>query len=133
MTDGEKHVLVCDDDVITLRLIREALRSMACCHVETTTDPEYAFELVLKKQYDLLIFDLVMPKIEGTTLYSLILKVYEVLFPPEHRIPPLILITGNAAEAHAQGVTRMPGVRDVIPKPFKLDRLVAAIERALPS
>lgn len=129
MTGEGKHILVCDDDVTTLRMVREILQSRLQAHLETTTDPQYAFELVLKKQYDLLIFDLVMPRIEGDLLYSLILKVYDSLLPAEHRIPPVILISGNAYEKRAQEFRKMPGVRALIAKPFTIQRLLQEVER----
>lgn len=127
--NGEgKHILVCDDDVTTLRVVREALDNRLRSHVETTADPEYAFELVLKKQYDLLIFDLTMPGIGGDLLYSLILKVYQNLLPSEHRIPPVILISGNVHEKRAQDFRLMPGVRALVPKPFTIQRLLQEVE-----
>jgi len=104
-------------------VVREALDTRLRSHVGTTADPEYAFELVLKKQYDRLIFDLTMPGIGGDLLYSLILKVYDILLPSEHRIPPVILISGNVHEKGAQDFRLMPGVRALVPKPFTIQRL----------
>ncbi len=128
MNGESKHILVCDDDVTTLKVVREILTSHLGARVDTVTDPEYAFEMVLKKQYDLFIFDLVMPNIDGNLLYSLILKVYENLLPPEHRIPPVILISGNAFEKRAQDFRRMPGVRALLAKPFTVQRMVTEVE-----
>ena len=51
-----KKILVVDDDVGILRIVREALTSFLRCEVDTSPNPEYAFELALKKTYDLLIF-----------------------------------------------------------------------------
>ncbi len=123
-----KHILVCDDDVSTLRVVRETLLTHLSARVDTATDPEYAFEMVLKKQYDLLIFDLIMPNIDGNLLYSLILKVYDNLLPAEHHLPPVILISGNAHEKRAQDFRRMPGVRALVAKPFTIHRLITEVE-----
>ena len=44
-----KKILVVDDDVGLLRVIREALTSFLRCEVDTSPNPEYGFELALKK------------------------------------------------------------------------------------
>ena len=54
-----------DDDVALLRVVREALVATLNCEVDTSPKPEYAFELALKKKYDLFIFDFQMPMIDG--------------------------------------------------------------------
>lgn len=132
--NGEgKHILVCDDDVTTLQVVRQTLLTHLSAHVDSVTDPEYAFEMVLKKQYDLLIFDLVMPNIDGNLLYSLILKVYDHLLPKEHQIPPVILISGNAYEKRAQDFRRMPGVRALVAKPFTVERLITEVKAVFAS
>jgi YesN/AraC family two-component response regulator len=45
--------------------------------VDTSFNPEYAFELALNKNYDLMIFGFSMPIINGMTLFLLLSKVYE--------------------------------------------------------
>src|SRR5476651_1561227 len=98
-----KTVLVVDDDVVILRLVRESLTALLQCEVDTTPNPEYAFELMLKKSYDLVIFDFSMPGIDGALLYALITKVYEHNPPPGRgKAPPLILMSGNASQKRAQ-------------------------------
>ena len=58
MGEGEpKRILMVDDDVALLRIVREALTTCLRCEVDTSPKPEYGFELALKKMYDLLIFD----------------------------------------------------------------------------
>ena len=130
--ERQKRVLVVDDDVVILRLVRESLTALVGFEPETTPSAEYAFELILKKQYDLLIFDFAMPVVDGATLYSLITKVY-ALSPPRKGapLPPLLLMTGNAAQRKAQELLRAPGVRGLIAKPFSLDRLVEKVSEVL--
>ncbi len=69
---NEKRILIVDDDVVLMRVTREALTSFLKCAVDTSPNPEYAFELLLKKDYDLLIFDFSMPMIDGAMLFSLV-------------------------------------------------------------
>ena len=61
-----KRVLIVDDDTAVLRIMREALQNLLHWEVDTSPRPEYGFELALKKNYDLMIFDFSMPLIDGT-------------------------------------------------------------------
>ena len=120
-----KTILVVDDEVVILRLVRESLTALLECEVDTTPNPEYAFELMLRKNYDLLIFDFSMPGIDGAILYSLITKVYEIN-PPQgqpNSPPPLILMSGHASQKRAQDLLREPGVRGLLAKPFSIEKL----------
>jgi CheY-like chemotaxis protein len=129
--NGEKRILMVDDDVVLMRVTREALSSFLKCTVDTSPKPEYAFELLLKRDYDLLIFDFSMPMIDGAMLFFLIGKVYENAQPPRI-VPPLILVTGRGDEARAQELLREPRVRGLISKPFAINRLVQKVKDCLP-
>ena len=128
-----RRILVVDDDVVILRLVRESLAALMPCEVETTPSPEYAFELILKKQFDRLIFDFSMPGIDGAVLYGLVSKLY-ILLPPhgdDAKLPPLILMSGHAAQKKAQELLREPGVRGLLAKPFSIERLVEKVSQLL--
>ena len=129
---AEKLILVVDDDVTILRLVRETLAAFFFCNVDTTPSPEYAFELALKKHYDLFLFDFQMPMIDGALLYNLVGKVYSVVEPPLV-LPPLILMSGHGEQTRARALLNEPGVRGLLPKPFTLERLAARIEAAVPA
>src|ERR1051326_9625899 len=96
-----KKILVVDDDVGLLRVIREALMSFLHCEVDSSPNPEYGFELALTKTYDLLIFDFSMPMIDGAMLFFLIGKVYNHAVPPRI-VPPLLLVTAKGDERRSE-------------------------------
>ncbi len=128
----ERNILIADDDVGVLGLLREALASLVeGCHVDATPSPEYAFELALKRRYDLFIFDLVMPQMDGALLYRMIRTVYENSDPPIPPLPPMLLLTGHGDHPRAQEVLREPGVRGMLAKPFTLDRVLVKVSRCL--
>src|SRR3954451_7699071 len=126
-----KRILMVDDEVALLRLVREALTASFQCEVDTSPKPEYGFELALKKQYDLMIFDFQMPMIDGAMLFFLIGKVCDYSKPPR-KTPPLLLISGKADEERAQELLREPGVRGLIAKPFAMNRLLDKVREVLP-
>jgi len=120
-----------DDDVALLRVVREALVATLNCEVDTSPKPEYAFELALKKKYDLFIFDFQMPMIDGAMLFFLIGKVYQNIQPIKE-VPPLILVSGKADEKRAQELLKEPGVSGLVAKPFAINRLLEKIKECLP-
>ncbi len=126
-----KRILMVDDDVSLLRIVREALTTVLVCEVDTSPDPTYGFELALKKSFDLFIYDFSMPMIDGAMLFFLIGKVYDHAQPPRP-IPPLILISGKGDEKRAQELLKEPGVRGLVPKPFSINRLADKVKQCLP-
>ena len=128
-----RSILVVDDDVDVLRFLRETLLAFAVCQVDTTPSPEYAFELALRKVYDLFLFDFSMPSIDGAVLYQLIRKVHDFgLLSPPRPLPPLLLMSGHGEQKRARELLAEPGVRGLLPKPFSIERLLAKLEAALP-
>jgi len=131
MAGESKRILMVDDDVALLRVVREALVATLECEVDTSPKPEYAFELALKKKYDLFIFDFQMPMIDGAMLFFLIGKVYQNI-QPIREVPPLILVSGKAEEKRAQELLKEPGVVGLVAKPFAINRLLDKIKAAVP-
>src|SRR3981081_46031 len=126
-----KRILMVDDEVTLLRIVREAITSCLRCEVDTSPKPEYAFELALKKTYDLFIFDFQMPIIDGGMLFFLIGKFYDNAEPPRD-LPPLLLVSGKADEERAQELLKEPGVAGLIAKPFAMNRLLEKIKECVP-
>ena len=124
--------MMVDDDVAFLRVVREALMASLQCEVDTSPKPEYAFELALKKKYDLLVFDFQMPMIDGSMLFFLIGKVYQNI-QPIRELPQLILVSGKAEEKRAQELLKEPGVAGLVAKPFAINRLLEKIKAAVPA
>jgi len=130
-TSGPKRILMVDDDATLLRIVREAFTSFLRCEVDTSPKPEYAFELALKKSYDLFIFDFQMPMIDGAMLFFLIGKVYNNA-EPVRDVPPLLLVSGKADEDRAQELLKEPGVAGLIAKPFAMNRLLEKAKQCVP-
>jgi DNA-binding response OmpR family regulator len=99
--------------------------------VDSSPKPEYGFELALKKDYDLMIFDFSMPLIDGTLLFLLISKVYENSSPPR-RVPPLLLVSGQGSDERAQELLKEARVFGFLPKPFTINRLLDKVKECFP-
>ena len=131
LATSPKRVLTVDDDVVILRLVRESLTTLLGCEVDTTPNPEYAFELILKKPFDLLVFDYSMPGIDGAVLYSLISKLFAIQPPEGRKLPALILMSGHGSQKGVQELLREPGVHALLAKPFSIERLVDKVGEVL--
>ena len=129
--DSLKRILVVDDEVAFLRVMREALTTCLRCEVDSSPHSEYGFELAVKKTYDLFIFDFPMPMIDGALLFFLIGKVYNNMEPPRI-VPPLLLVSGKADEERAQALLKEPGVAGLIAKPFAMNRLLEKVKKCVP-
>lgn len=129
--DSPKRILIVDDEVAFLRVMREALTACLRCEVDGSPHAEYGFELAIKKTYDLFIFDFAMPMIDGALLFFLIGKVYNNMEPPRI-VPPLLLVSGKADEERAQELLKEPGVAGLIAKPFAMNRLLEKIKECVP-
>ncbi len=126
-----KRVLIVDDDPAILRIIRETLQNFLHWEVDSSPKPEYAFELALKKNYDLMIFDFSMPMIDGTLLFLLISKAYENA-TPARRMPPLLLVSGQGQDDRAQELLKEARVAGFLPKPFTINRLLEKVRACVP-
>ena len=132
MSEAEpKKILIVDDEVVLLRMMREAFTASLRCEVDTSPRPEYAFELALRKDYDLFVFDFQMPMIDGAMLFFLIGKVYNNAKPPRN-VPPLLLVSGKGDEERARELLKEPGVAGLIAKPFRMNRLLETARRFVP-
>jgi CheY-like chemotaxis protein len=127
-----KLILAVDDDVRVLHLVREAVEALLPeCAVDTTSNPEYAFELIMRKPYDLLLLDFAMENVDGSSLYTMASKVFTIHQPGGRKMPPMLLMSGYASQRRAQEMLRLPGVRGLIAKPFSLERLVEQVSQAM--
>ena len=131
MSKARKRILIVDDEVALLRLMREALETCLRCEVDSSPQPEYGFELALKTNYDLFIFDFQMPMIDGAMLFFLIGKVYNLARPPRN-VPPLLLVSGRGDEERARELLKEPGVVGLLAKPFAMNRLLDKAKQFVP-
>jgi DNA-binding NtrC family response regulator len=108
-----REILVVDDDVDILEACSQVL-GKAGCQVTTTSDVEQGIELVQAREYDVLIADLKMPKMDGIELLKTVRQIDPDL--------PVVMITGYATVETAVESIKA-GAADYIPKPFEPDHL----------
>jgi two-component system alkaline phosphatase synthesis response regulator PhoP len=117
------RTLVVDDEVDILRLIEIKLRK-AGFEVMTARDGQEGLSKALAEKPDLMLVDVVMPKLDGFSLVS------EVRKSLGAAAPVIILLTSKGEEADVvKGLSS--GADDYIIKPFSSHELIARIQVTL--
>jgi len=119
---ANERVLVVDDSPENRNFIVNYVLKPDGYQPLTASDGKMGLQLALRESPDLILLDLQMPKMDGV-------QVLEALHDKGRDIP-VILMTFHGSEELAVQVFRM-GVKDYVIKPFEVDELLAAIERAL--
>jgi DNA-binding response OmpR family regulator len=117
----QPRILLAEDEGAIREFIIRGL-SYAGYEVTGVADGIEALEELARGPYDLLISDIVMPRLDGI---SLALKVSE-----SYPATSILMITGYAAEKQrAHNLEFL--IHDVLSKPFTLDEITQAVERSL--
>lgn len=115
---GKPHVLVVDDDPDKLSLLEVAL-TMAGYEVRTARDGEEGFALIASFQPDLVVSDVMMPRMNG---YDLARRIRE---NPQTKFIPIILQTAAGLRAADQRLGSEVGALGYITDPTDLDLLLS--------
>ena len=117
-----ERILVVDDELDMLMLLRMIIEDNTDYEVDTTNNPSEALKMVMENDYDLVISDLKMPGMDGLELFDEVKEMDPDL--------PLIIITAyGSLETSDEAIKK--GVADFITKPFRKDSILFTINRVL--
>jgi DNA-binding response OmpR family regulator len=117
------HVLVADDDAWILRMVATVLEKRGYS-VETAVDGEDALQRALARPPDLVITDVMMPKMDGWTL------VRHLRTHAELAMVPVIFLTALSSEDDRIRGFRL-GADDYVSKPFRFEELDLRVAKTL--
>lgn len=115
-------VLVADDRMDNVDFLRQYVLEPNGYRVKAATDGQEALRIALEEDVDLIISDLVMPNLNGLELIEELRRA--------GKETPAILMTFHGSEETAVNAFRL-GARDYIIKPFAVEEMIDAIDRAL--
>ena len=118
------HILIVDDNA-TNRVVAQALCEMFGCTSETAEDGVEALAAVQERQFDLVLMDIKMPRMDGVQATQAI----RALDGPVGSIP-IVALTDNADPEDAKKYLAT-GMAAVVEKPIKPERLRMAMNAAL--
>jgi DNA-binding response OmpR family regulator len=116
-------VLVADDDAWILRMVATVLEKRGYA-VITATDGEEALTKALANPPDLLISDVMMPKMDGWAL------VKALRARPEFATLPVIFLTALSSDEDRIRGFRL-GADDYVPKPFRFEELDLRVAKTM--
>ncbi len=119
---SEHSILVVEDEHTLRRLLEYRLGKLY--DVRTAANGEEALELIGDRAPDLIISDIMMPKMDGFALQNAVQSQMET------RAIPFIFLTAKADEqSRVKGMRT--GVDDYITKPFDIEQLLIRVKRLL--
>ena len=117
-----ERILVVDDELDMLMLLRMIIEDNSDYAVETTNNPSEGLKMLTEKDYDLVISDLKMPGMDGMELFD---ELQEI----KPGVPVIIITAYGSLETADEAMKK--GVSDFITKPFRKDSILFTINRVL--
>ena len=119
-----RRVLVVDDDYDLAQLLREVL-TFDNCEVEIATNGMEAMDILRAGEFDAVICDLMMPRLDGEALYNDVVREYPFL------ASRFVFVTGQASRkaGFSDFVSRTGN--HLIEKPFDLPAFRAAVQETV--
>lgn len=128
---NKKTVLIVDDEADCRTIVETVVSEVGDFRILTATDGEAAYALCLKETPDLAIMDVVMPGMDGFSLFR------ELRKREATKNVPIIMVTGisevTGVKFTAEGMGKFLGSKPVafLDKPVDLKALADAIRSAL--
>lgn len=119
-TLSKPTLLVVEDEEDTAELINHILRQRF--DIEIASDGEQGLNAWLERRHDLVLLDVMLPKLDGPSVLDGILK--------QQPNQPVVIMTAHGTTEQAEELL-VSGAADFIPKPFRPDPLRAVAEIAL--
>ncbi|MGQ0678778.1 MAG: response regulator transcription factor [Actinomycetota bacterium] len=120
---GNKKILITDDDPVIIELLQVNLE-MEGYDVVTAANGLEAVGAAAREQPDLIILDIMMPKMDGWTARA------QLLQQPGTAKIPVIFLSARAQQADLRKGYEA-GVAEYVTKPFEPVELLSIIERVL--
>lgn len=111
------NILIVDDDRELSQLLAQCLKKEGY-HIQLATDGETGIELAEQEMFQLIILDVMLPKLNGFDVLQRI---------RQSSVVPILMLTAKEHEADKVFGLRL-GADDYLTKPFSIQELIARIE-----
>jgi len=118
MNETSFKILLVEDDEALQFIVKDNLEQNGYV-VEAAGDGKAALDLFSKDSFDLIVLDVMLPKIDG-------FQVAEKIRAENHHVPIIFLTARSMTEDKIKGLTI--GGDDYIPKPFSMEELLLKIK-----
>ncbi|MFH1784088.1 MAG: response regulator [bacterium] len=119
-----KKILIADDSLVIVQMMKSALETQGY-EVVTAMDGEEALQKATSEHPDLIILDIMMPKMDG---YTVNLRLKEM---PDTKETPVIISSGKGQMRELFRMDEKSKIAGYLEKPFPLSLLVDTIKSTL--
>ncbi|KZP22943.1 CheY-like receiver domain-containing protein [Athelia psychrophila] len=116
-------ILCVDDNAINIKVLQQIMQRLGYSDVDVCFDGEEAVSMCRKRPYDLVLMDLQMPKLDGTSAMKI---VREEQTAPHG--PAIVALTASAMSGDKEEALHN-GFQDYISKPIILTSFIQCLER----
>ncbi len=113
-------ILVIDDELVNVELVKEMLDISGYSNITGVSDPEQGLELYRDQDFDLVLLDILMPKMDGFEVMTRMKQLGKA-------VPPPILVLTALSDLRIRLKALDQGARDFLSKPFEIDEAVCRI------
>lgn len=122
----KRKIIIIDDEKLFIKMVKINLESTGNYKVETVSEPANVVSRIKSFDPDIILLDIVMPKIDGFEVCKTLSK-----DPAWRRVPIVVLSALDTDEARAS--MRELGVVDFLVKPIETHDIISKIEKVLSS
>jgi len=115
-------ILIVDDEAGLTNLLKEELEQPGTRIVDLAFDGAEAINLIQKTIYDVVLLDMIMPRVDGREVLK---------FIQEHSPSSQVIILSQYADLKMAVETTKLGAYEVLGKPYDFDQVEQTIERAI--
>lgn len=119
-----RKIMLIDDEAVNVKVTRRYLEKEGYKTFITTTDASEAFDLIQRENPDLVLLDVVMPKVSGLDILVQLRNSSE-----RKNIPVIILTASTSAETKASALRL--GATDFLAKPVDPSELIPRVRNVL--
>ncbi len=112
-------ILVVDDELLNVKVLRDILEKNKF-RVESASDGELALEMIRKQMPELVLLDVMMPRLNGYETCQQIRQMYS-----EAELPVIMQTAKGHRDDHIEGLRA--GANDYLIKPFQSEELLARV------
>jgi PAS domain S-box-containing protein len=121
----QSKILLIDNEAEVVGLLRLILEQDGYREIKSTTDPLEAIRLFEEFQPDLVVLDLMMPRLSGLQLIAQL----RAIIPAQTYLPILVVTGASTSETRREALAL--GASDFVAKPFDVTEIIARIGNLL--
>lgn len=123
----EPRILVVHDAAATYRLVEETFGNFTRAKIDSTPDVLTAFELAIRRDYQLFIIALSLPGMSGNLFYEMVARAYAVGLGKKKLAPAVVFIREVNEPLPPDDVIHDVRVKAVWTKPLNIERMLDSV------